>query len=372
MSVILHLGLVPILSGVQNVMIQILEALENKGHKIIVASAPGGELVAEVEKKGWKHLPIKSLVREINPKKDFLAAKELAIIIKNEKVDILHTHSSKTGLLGRIVGRLCRVPKILHTVHGYPFHKYQNPLLHKFYVFSEFLAGHFCDYLITVNQEDAIIAHKKLKIPLKRIKYIPNGAQAQTERKILTNDGIIIGTLSRFWKQKNMLKCVKTAIKACQLRKELKFVLVGDGEDLDFCQNLVLAANLSDRIILPGWSSEKDKWLKMFDIFILYSLWEGLPLSILEAMSYGLPIIASNIKGNRELVDNRNGFLVDPEEESELLNLLLKLPSIKADLQEKGKASYQKILNEYSLDNFNENYQKLYKSIENEIKYDNE
>ena len=105
MAVVLHLGLVPILSGVQNVMLQILAAIESKGYEIIVASAPKGELVEEVERRGWKHIAIPSLVREINPRKDWAASRELAKILKEEKVDILHTHSSKTGLLGRIVGK---------------------------------------------------------------------------------------------------------------------------------------------------------------------------------------------------------------------------------------------------------------------------
>lgn len=367
MPKVLHLGLVPILSGVQNVMLQILAAIEVDAYEILVASAPNGELIPEVERRGWKHIPIPSLVREINPVKDILAMRELAKIIKEEKIDILHTHSSKTGLIGRLVGKICRVPIIIHTVHGYPFHKYQNPLLYKFYESAEWFAGHFCDYLISVNQEDALLAHKRLKIPQSKIRFIPNGAQAVKESDILKNDEIVIGSLSRFWKQKNMINTVKVAIKACQYQAKLKFIFVGDGEDLSICQDLVNSANLSDRIILPGWSLDKDKWLKLFDVFLLYSLWEGLPLSILEAMSYGLPIIASDIKGNRELVTDNNGYLVNADDSSELLNLLLKLADIKDDLREKGRGSYNKVVTSYSLDNFNDSYRKLYQKINRDI-----
>lgn len=367
MAVVLHLGLLPILSGVQNVMLQILDAIASDGYEIKVAGAPDGPLIGQVEQRGWKYLTLPSLVREINPKKDLQAMRQLAKIIKEEKVDILHTHSSKTGLIGRLIGRKCKVAKILHTVHGYPFHKYQNPLLYSFYHKAEWLAGHFCDYLISVNKEDAQLAHTSLKIPQHKIKYIPNGALAKEQREILQKPEIVIGSLSRFWKQKNMINSVKIAIKACQHRQDLKFIFVGDGQDLAYCQNLVAQAQLTDKIILPGWSDDKEKWLSLFDIFFLYSLWEGLPLSILEAMSYGLPIIASDIKGNRELVDESNGFLVNPDDNSHLLNLLLQLPKLRHDLQEKGLSSYNKVVNDYSLDYFNTRYRNLYQEINREL-----
>lgn len=363
MAVVLHLGLLPILSGVQNVMIQILEAIAADGYEIKVATAPDGPLIAEIEKRGWKHIPIPSLVREINPLKDWQAVRELAKILKEEEVDILHTHSSKTGLLGRMVGRSVKVPTIIHTVHGYPFHKYQNKILYAFYVLAEMWAGKFCDYLVSVNAEDAELAHSLLKIPKHKIKFIPNGAVAFERREILQNEEIVIGTMSRFWKQKNMLKTVQIAIKSCELINNLKFIFVGDGEDLAKCQELVAEAKLEKRIILPGWSSEKEKWLNMFDIFILYSLWEGLPLSILEAMSYGLPIIASDIKGNRELVDSTNGFLIKVEAEQELLDLLVNLDKQREKLIEMGMGSFNKVAHTYSMDYFNKNYRKLYKEI---------
>lgn len=363
MAVVLHLGLVPILSGVQNVMIQILEAIEADGYEIKVATAPGGPLVAEIERRGWKHIAIPSLVREINPRKDWQAARELAQVIKQEKVDILHTHSSKTGLLGRLVGRVVKVPTIMHTVHGYPFHKYQNKLLYGFYVLAEMFAGRFCDYLISVNAEDAGLAHSLLRLPQHKIKFIPNGAVAMEQRSILQNKEITIGTLARFWKQKNMLRTVELAIKSCSHAPNLKFIFVGDGEDLEQSRRLVSSANLDQRIILPGWSTEKESWLQQFDIFILYSLWEGLPLSILEAMSYGLPIIASNIKGNRELVDSSNGFLVDIECESDLLNLLLTLDERRSELIAMGENSYKKVTESYSMTHFNKNYRELYQQV---------
>ncbi len=365
MTVVLHLGLVPILSGVQNVMLQILEAIEADGYEIKVASAPNGVLVDEVIRRGWKHISIPSLVREINPRKDWSACLELAQVLKEEKVDILHTHSSKTGLLGRVVGKLNKVPTVIHTVHGYPFHKYQNPFLYHFYQGVEWLAGKFCDYLVSVNQEDAEIAKRVLKIPAHKVKYIPNGAIPQKQRKIFPREEIVIGSLSRFWKQKNMINTVKIAIKACQRREELKFIFVGDGDDLSQCQELIEKAELNKRILLPGWSMDKEKWLNTFDIFLLYSLWEGLPLSILEAMSYGLPIIASDIKGNRELVDNNNGYLINPENEEDLFNLFISLPNKKEELISKGEESYNKIVQTYSMDYFKERYRKLYHEIKN-------
>jgi glycosyltransferase involved in cell wall biosynthesis len=364
MKKVLHLVLVPILSGVQNVMIQILESLPDNEYEISVASAPGEILPTEVMSRGWRHIAIPSLVREINPYKDFKTVVELYNILKKEKFDIIHTHSSKTGLLGRLVGRLAGVPHVLHTIHGFPFHKYQNKGLYSFYLIAEMFAGGFCDYIISVNQEDAIFSSKVLRIPKDKVHFIPNGGIAQTEPlEIADKDRLVVGSLTRFWKQKNMLNTIKIAIKACKISADLDFIFVGDGEDYDACVSLVAEAGLNERIKLPGWSTEKEYWLRQFDVFMLYSLWEGLPLAILEAMSYGLPIVASDIKGNRELVNVQNGYLVDAEQHDNLLNCLLKLAQSRNLLKEKGIGSWKSVKEFYSLNNFQIKYLKLYRDL---------
>ncbi|OQY38837.1 MAG: hypothetical protein B6226_03000, partial [Candidatus Cloacimonetes bacterium 4572_65] len=288
-------------------------------------------------------------------------------ILKDNKIDILHTHSSKTGVLGRVIGTFAKVPRVIHTSHGYPFNNYQKLVIYGCYFFIERFAGMFCDKMVTVNSEDADFANKKLKIPKNKVAYIPNGAtplEVEPNRDSLASKSeITIGSMSRFWQQKNMIKSVEAAIEACKVDSRLKFVFVGDGEDLSICQKMVNDSNLQAKISFPGWSSDRDRWLKSFDVFILFSLWEGLPLGILEAMAHGLPIIASDIKGNRELVNSANGYLVSPNDIDGLKNILIKLFDNKADLISKGKESLKKVRDEYSMNKFNKNYKNLYREL---------
>ncbi len=364
MKKVIHLVLVPILSGVQNVMLQILDSIDSDDYDITVASAPNGPLVDEVLKRGWKHLAVESLVREINPVLDYKASVQLYNILKKGKYDIIHTHSSKTGIMGRIVGYLAKIPHRLHTIHGYPFHKYQNPLLYWGYVFAELIAGRFSSHVISVNYEDSVLANKLLKIPKNKIHFIPNGEMAKDiPLEIASGERITVGCLARFWKQKNMVSTVKTAILCCNNNPKIDFIFVGDGEDLAECKQLVQDAKLENRIELPGWSADKEFLLSKFDVFILYSLWEGLPLAILEAMSYGLPIIASNIKGNRELVSEQNGWLIDVTQNESLLNCLLKLTESEKLLKGKGLASWELVKNKYSASRFSKSYKKLYREL---------
>ena len=117
---------------------------------------------------------------------------------------------------------------------------------------------------------------------------------------------------------------------------------------------------LEKRILLPGWQNNILEWLIGFDVFLLFSKWEGLPISILEAMSVGLPIIASDIKGNNELVNNRNGFLISVNEIDKLIQLLTTLPEKKKELINKGKFSIKIIKAKFSKREFVCKYDNLY------------
>ena len=135
---------------------------------------------------------------------------------------------------------------------------------------------------------------------------------------------IVVGCVARFWEQKNMINTTKAAISVCERTNRFKFIFVGDGFTLSTCKELVTDSNLSSKIEFKGYQKNIRKWLQEFDVFLLYSLWEGLPLSILEAMAEGLPIIASDIIGNRELIDERNGIKVPIGPISILSNAILK------------------------------------------------
>jgi glycosyltransferase involved in cell wall biosynthesis len=358
---IAHIQLLPLLSGAQNVMLSILNSLDKDKYDIYVISKPGGPLVERVLELGYNYIPLSSFKRSISIM-DIVALIELIKIFKKYKFDIVHTHSSKPGFIGRIAARIVGVPKIVHTVHGFPFHPYQKKLIKKFYQSMEKFAALFCDKVVFVNnseREAAIVDH--LIQPRKAI-TIYNGIELpkieiQTKRK---SDKFIIGSCLRFWKQKNIIDTINAAICVCKQNKDIQFIFIGDGELYKVVEKMVYDSGFEDRIQLPGWQKNSAEWLQKFDVFLLYSKWEGLPLSILEAMSYGLPIVASDIKGNNELVSDVNGILVPINDIDRLTAILLSLPNDKNSVKEWGANSRKLIKEKFNIMEFIRKYKNVY------------
>jgi len=357
---IAHLQLLPLLTGVQNVMLKILADLDREKYEITVISRSGGPLIEKLQTLGYRHIPLDSFRREISGW-DFVALFRLWQIFRTEKFQILHTHSSKPGFLGRIAARLAGVPKIIHTVHGLPFHQYSPSYIKFIYRNLEKIAARSCDYVVFINRSERILAQQQKIVKPQQAVTIFNGIELpETLSKKGDAKRFVVGSCLRFWQQKNIIVTLKAAIEICRRDSRIDFIFIGDGEKYQPAQELVQQAGLSDRILLPGWQDNVQAWFDKFDLFLLYSKWEGLPVSILEAMAYGLPIVASDIKGNNELVSAANGVLVDVEQPEKLVDEIIKLSHQPEKLQEWGENSRRIVAEKFSLEQFNRQYQALY------------
>jgi len=157
---------------------------------------------------------------------------------------------------------------------------------------------------------------------------------------------------------------IKIAIEIVEKSNKIKFVFLGDGELWNDAEKLIQEKNLTSRILLPGWTTNVRDWLSLFDIYVLYSRWEGLSLSILEAMSAGLPIIASDINGNNELVvDGYNGYLIKIGDKTLLTQKILWLSTHDQIRNEMGKKSLILVKKKFSLKKFSDSYNNLYISL---------
>ncbi|MEA2103246.1 MAG: glycosyltransferase family 4 protein [Candidatus Cloacimonadota bacterium] len=378
---ILHIQLLPLLTGVQNVMLNLISHLElenkEKCHRYFtpkftfsVASAPGGPLVEKLNDMQIKHFPISGLVQKIILY-DIIIFWKFYRICRICKFDIVHTHSSKTGFLGRIAARLAGVPIVIHTIHGFSFNPFQSFPKRLFFMFLEWVGALFCDLAISVNDSERFVAVEKKIIPRSKIITIYNGIEplkptGEIKRSDLgfNNSDIIFGCVSRFSKQKNILKLIKIAIGITKQDDKIKFVFVGDGEMFSQAKKMIGDADCAHSINLPGWQSNIPEWNKLFDVYILYSLWEGLSLSVIEALSLAKPVILSNIKGNNELVDEgKNGFLADVKRGKDLEEKILLLTRDKTLIEEMGKESKIKFQKRFTVKRFVENYRKQYKKL---------
>ena len=360
---IVHIQLLPLLSGAQNVMLSILKSLDRDNYEIFVISKPGGPLIDQVKELGYEYIPLKSFRRSISIM-DIVAFIKLIRIFKKYKFDIVHTHSSKPGFIGRIAARIAGVPKILHTVHGYSFHYAQPLIIRFFYQVLEKFVSPFCDKIVFVNNYDREFAIKYRIVKEKKTLTIYNGIKLGEENIKKTykklDDVFIIGSVLRFEKIKNIINTIKAAIEVCKVNNKIVFYFIGDGKLLNECKQMIIAANLKEKILFPGWQNNINEWLVKFDVYLLFSIAEGLSISIMEAMSIGLPIVASDVKGNNELVSDANGILVPINDIDRLTAVLLSLPDEKRELRKWGENSRKLIEERFNLTNFIRKYKKVY------------
>ncbi|PID28378.1 MAG: glycosyltransferase family 1 protein [Candidatus Cloacimonadota bacterium] len=356
---ILHIQLLPLLSGVQNVMLDILDGLPKDKYEIWVMSRGNGPLIKVLKERKFHHIELKKIVRNISLS-DISAFLEIYFHIRNYKFDIVHTHSSKPGFLGRIAAKATGTSLIVHTSHGAPYHEMQPFFINRFYKILEKIAGLFADKVVFVNnfiEEEAI--DLKLIAPEKAV-TIYNGIYLKKNivKEIKNTEKIIVGTCSRFEKQKNIKVMTRAIIKACRKNKNLHFIMLGDGKDFDYCLNLVKSAGLEERIEMPGWQNPDERYPE-FDYFLIYSGWEGLSISALDALSYGLPVVSSDIPAMQVLVkENYNGFLVDFHNPDKLTEVLANLKKDEKFL-EMGKNSL-KLADNFSVEKMKKEYLKLY------------
>jgi glycosyltransferase involved in cell wall biosynthesis len=364
---ILHIQLLPLLSGVQNVMLHILQALSKDEFDIYVACRPDGPLVDEIKRLGYTYLPLPEFVQPLSVK-DVIIFVRLYLLCRKHKFDIVHTHSSKPGFIGRITARLAGVPLVLHTGHGAPFHDWQSALTRRFYIELERIAARFCDTMVFVNNyhREFYLKHKLIKTQQGITIYntlTPEQRSAIEKSAIhrqLSKESIIIGSILRFAKSKNVVMTVEGAIRICRERKDVIFIIVGDGEYYHLCQTMVKSSGMQDRILLPGWQSDTALWLAKFDVFMQYTLYEGLPISIIEAMAASLPIISSDIVTNAELVDSSCGWLIPVANLEKLVSGLNAVLDDKELYRQKGQLAKERVMSLCSYESFVEGYMQIY------------
>jgi glycosyltransferase involved in cell wall biosynthesis len=301
-------------------------------------TGPEGSLIPEVRARGIPLTILPSLVREIHPLKDPAAVAALARFIKQGRYDIVHTHSSKAGILGRWAARLANVPIIVHTVHGWAHHDRQRPLERRTYILLERITQRVTDRLVVVSPRniekglaDSIAVPKKYVtirsgIELDRFRAPARPREAVRAELGIPQGAVVVGTVTRLSPQKAPLDFVAAAAQVAAQRRDARFVIVGDGPLRAEVEAQVSALGLAERVRLTGLRRDVPDLLHSFDIFALTSLWEGLPRVLPQAMAAGLPIVATAVDGNAEAVtDGVNGFLTPAGDPSAMAGGLLRM-----------------------------------------------
>lgn len=281
-----------------------------------------------------------NLGRAINPFKDLAALFELRGIIKKEKPAIVHTHSSKAGILGRLAARLAGVPVIVHTFHGFGFHERQNFLIKHLYIILEKFCAAFSDALVFVSRSNmeyargyAVGGEGKYRLIRSGIKLkdYPAPVDRAAKRKELgiRADAVLVASLGNLKPQKNPGHFIEAAQRLLGESRDAAFIYVGGGDALEAARSRIRVLGLEERCVFAGWRQDSAEILAAADIFTLTSLWEGLPRSLVEAMRTGLPPVCYRTDGVSDLIiDGENGFSPDP---GDLETLIAKLRLLISD-----------------------------------------
>ena len=355
---VLHVITRLIVGGAQENTMLTAALLDADRHAVDVVcgpqTGPEGSLIPEVRERGIPLTILPSLVREVNPLKDMAALVALVRLIRRGRYDVVHTHSSKAGILGRWAAYLAGAPVIVHTVHGWGHHDRQHPLVRHLYIVLEQLTQRITDRLIVVSPRniqkglaDGIATSEKYVtirsgIDVDRFRKPARPRDVVRDELGIPRGAPVVGTVTRLSPQKAPLDFIFAAAQVAAQRGDVHFVLVGDGSLRPDVEARIAELGLAERVHLSGLRRDVPDLMHSFDVFVLTSLWEGLPRVLPQAMVTGLPIVATAVDGNVEVVaDGVNGYLTPPGDPRAMATALLELleaPALSRSMGEAGQA----------------------------------
>ncbi len=363
--------------GAQRYVYNLATSLPQNKYDVLVITGKGEILKNKLREKGIKAFEIQNLKRDISLLEEIKSFIKIFKIIQREKPDILHLNSPKASGLGSLVGRILGVNKIIQTVHGWSFNEDRN-LFSKslIYIFSN-ITTLLCHKTIVISKKEKVQALKMPFIKENKIILIKNGIEKidyinktivreallnRTNGKVrgvINSKTLWIGTISELHPNKGLEYMIKAL---SQVKSNFVFFIIGEGEERKKLEKLIKIKGLENRIFLVGFIDIANLYLKAFDVFTLTSKKEGLPYSILEAGGAGVCVMASNIGGIPDIIDNnRNGILINVGNEKEIQKNIEFLETNIKRRTELGKKLKEKIQKEFYIEEMLKKTFSLYK-----------
>tara|TARA_B100000575_G_scaffold9322_1_gene6887 strand:- start:12465 stop:13655 length:1191 start_codon:yes stop_codon:yes gene_type:complete len=362
--------------------------------KLIAGKKLDSEASSEyiLKKYSIDYFIVKNMNRSLNLVKDIKAFIEIRRIIKEYKPDIIHTHASKSGALGRLAAISLKVPIIIHTFHGHVFHSYFGKLKSYMYVLIERYLAKKSSAIIAISDLQKKEISKDFRIcPPEKISVIPLGFDLDKFQKnvvedrsafrnefMLSDDFIAIGIIGRLTSIKNHELFIKSIHQVLpMIKNRIKVFIVGDGEDKEDLLNLSRSLNLSFGTInkknknaliqFISWRSDMTAVYAGLDIVALTSLNEGTPVTLIEAQAAKKPIVSTDVGGVRDIVTkDKTGLISDSKDINGFTNNLKKLIENKDLRDSLGAAGYENVYEKFNYRRLVSDVKSLYNRLENE------
>ena len=314
------------LGGAQRNTLFTVSHLDKSRFRTFLITGEAGILDEEARAlMGDRFYQVSRLGRDIRPFQDtqaFVALRKLLIRIKPT---VVHTHSSKAGIIGRLAAWAAGVPVVVHSIHGFGFTRYQHPLRRRLLIGAERLAARVTTRFFAVSEANRNEGVVHRLFAGSKCAVIRSGIDREAVRNTMVNTDMkkrelgfdpaqpLIGMVAPMKPQKAPLDFIRVAAMVRISHPDLGVVLVGDGDLRPAVEAEIDRQELGAHVKLLGWRHDVPEILRCLDVFILTSLWEGLPRVYLEALTAGVPIVGTRVDGADEVIkDGENGYLLEP------------------------------------------------------------
>lgn len=361
-----------IINTVEAFLIPHINLLRDEGYTVDIATNTSGKEIKELDALSNNIMNI-DFSRNPLSKSNYNAYKDINTVIKNNNYDLIYVHTPIASAITRLACRGISNTKIIYFAHGFHFFK-GAPLKNRiiFYPIEKYLSK-FTDILITINKEDYERANRKFKsnetillngvgIDLRKIQEIKVDKDSKRKELGLNKNDIVLLSVGELNDNKNHIEVIK-AIDIMKNKNNIKYLICGKGNKKDYLTSFIKDHKLENNVKLLGYRDDIIELCKISDIFVFPSKREGLPVSVMEAMACGLPVVCSNIRGNTDLIiSHKGGLLVEENNFNNYLNNILFLTK-DADTRKKYGYFNKEFVKKYDLYNVKTELKEVLKGI---------
>ncbi len=347
-----------IVGGAQeNTLLSCRGALE-AGHDVTLVTGPSpgpeGELLKRVSCPGLKIVECPWLVREIAPLSDLKAFSHLKKLFRTERYDVVHTHSSKAGIVGRFAARAAGVPLVVHTIHGLAFHRYEKFWKNLLYIACERAAAPCGKRIYAVAQamiDQSLAAgvgspdqYKVVYSGMELDRFLHAKPDPELRKKLgIPEDAVVLATLARLFPLKGYEQFLPVAVKLAKELPQIHCLIIGNGTMMEEIREFIRKEGVESRfsfagLVAPG---EVGNYLALASVLVHFSLREGLPRAAVQALAAGKPVIAYALDGTPEVViPGKTGYLLKPGDRAgaeAAIRELVANPALAAELGANGR-----------------------------------
>lgn len=333
------------------------------------------KFIRDLERSGIGAIDLPCIWRPIRPVRDTVGLLRLIRFLRSERYDLVHTHTSKAGFVGRLAARIARVPCVVHTAHGFSFHETSSRWALAVFSRLERLAARWCDCIITVSEFHrcwaiALGIAKGAKIVavtngIPRARVVPTRSRDEMRHLLgVGADEFVVATIGRLEPQKgleDLLDAVPRIV--AEIGRPVRVVVAGDGSLGEELRARVAARGICKNVDFLGFRKDVGDVLVAADVVVLPSLREGLSIALLEAMAAGKPIVASDIGSNREVACEASAILVPTEAPDALAGAILALAADPERARRLGQRALARFEAEYTEDAMLAGYRTVYEGL---------